>query len=173
MRKALILILSIALFASSAYADNFDISFSVGQDNYKWWNDGISFSYGMNFGLSEKVELDLWGISEAIPKPFASNMFGADIGITLLGRRSSGTKVAGTGINTLLSIGGFYRTDNNGAGPIISVTPLTVGNPITGRRERLLKTGIGWDFVNNQLVVTFSLLSLDFYVRGTYRDYDY
>lgn len=173
MRKVLTLLFLLVFLSLSVFADHFDIAFSFGQDNYKWWNNGISFSYGMNFGLSERVEFDIWGISDVIPKPFDSNMFGADISIALLGRRSSGTKVAGSGINMLLSIGGFYRTDNHGAGPIISLTPLTVGSPITGRRERLLKTGIGWDFVNNNLVVTFSLLNLDYYVRGTYRDYEY
>ena len=71
----------------------------------------------------------------------------------------------------LLSVGGFYRTGNNGAGPIVSITPLAVGTPVSGRRERILKTGVGYDAVNNEVVVTFSLISLDFYVRGTYRDY--
>ena len=123
--------------------------------------------------MTKKVELEIWGVSDLIPTPFKSNMIGAEIGITLLGRRTSGTKVAGTGINTLLSIGGFYRTDNDGVGAIISITPITVGNPITGRRERLLKTTIGWDFVNSKLMVAFSPLSLDLYVRGTYRDYEY
>ncbi len=173
MKRFLAVLVLLLVLSTSVFADTFDIAISVGQDNYKWWNNGLSFSYGMNFGLSQKVELDVWGISDLIPTPFKSNMFGADITLSLIGRRSSGTKVAGSGINTLLSIGGFYRTDNNGAGPILSVTPLTVGNPITGRRESLLKTGIGWDFVNNNLIVTFSLMSIDFYVRGTYHDYEY
>ncbi len=172
-KKLVLLILALACLLSSVFADHFDIAFSFGQDNYKWWNDGISFSYGMNFGLSERVELDVWGISEVIPVPFKSNMFGMDVTVGLLGRRSSGTIVAGSGINILLSVGAFYKTENNGAGPIVSITPLTVGSPITERRERLLKTGIGWDFVNNDLIVTFSLLNLDYYVRGTYRDYEY
>lgn len=173
MKKLFVFLMLLALVSFSIFATCFDISLSLGQDNYKWWNNGISFSYGINFGLSQKVELGFWGISDVVPDPFKSNMFGSDISITLLGRRSSGTKVAGTGINTLLSIGCFYRTDNNGVGPIVSLVPLTVGNPITGRRERLLKTGIGWDFKNSQLVVLFSLLSLNFYVKGTYRDYSY
>ena len=54
---------------------------------------------------------------------------------------------------------------------MVSITPLAVGSPISGRRERILKTGVGYDAVNNEVVVTFSLINLDLYVRGTYRDY--
>lgn len=173
MKKALLIIATMLCLVSAIFASTFDLAFSVGQDNYKWWNDGISFSYGMNIGVSERIEFSFWGISEAVPKPFKGNMVGVDVSIGLLGRRTSGTKVAGSGINTLLSIGGFYRTEDSGLGPIISITPLTVGNPITGRRERLLRTGLGWDFINSKLVVTFSLLNLDLYVKGSYRDYEY
>ena len=115
--------------------------------------------------------MNIWGISEAVPRPFGSSMFGLDFTCALLGPRSTASKRAGTGLNTLLSIGGFYRTDNNGAGPMVSITPLAVGSPISGRRERILKTGVGYDAVNNEVVVTFSLINLDLYVRGTYRDY--
>lgn len=174
MRKFLLVCLVVIVTVMPpVFADNFDIAFSFGAENYKWWNDGISFSYGMNFGFTPRFEIDLWGISDLIPTPFKSNMFGIDFTFSLLGRRSSGTIVAGSGINMLMSVGAFYRTDNNGAGPIISITPLTVGSPITTKRERLLKTGVGWDFVNNELVVTFSLMNFDYYVRGTYRDYEY
>lgn len=173
MRKVILVLFMVAIIPASILASAFDLSFSFGQDNYKWWNDGISFGYGMNFGISERVELGFWGISEVVPDPFRSNMLGFDVSFGVLGRRTSGTKVAGSGINTLVSVGGFYKTEDNGAGPIVSITPLTVGNPITGRRERLLKTGLGWDFVNNKLIVAFSLLNLDLYAIGSYRDYEY
>ena len=171
-RMLIILLLAISLFPVFG-GDFHDVSFSIGEQTYKWPERGISVTYGMNVGLTGKLELDLWGISELVPHPFASNMFGAELGIMLLGPRSTATKVMGSGINMMLSVGGFYRTDNNGAGPMISITPLVVGTPISGRRERILKTGIGYDAVNNGLVVTFSLLSLDYYVHGTWRDYSF
>lgn len=154
-------------------ADVFDISFSFGQDNYKWPQDGISVSYGASLGLSERFEVGAFGISEVTPKCFSDNLFGLEFTYSLLGRRTSGTKIAGSGINTLISLGGFYKTEDNGAGVLLSITPLSVGNPITGRRERLGRVGAGWDFVNNKFLVTFSLMNLDYYVRGSYRDYEY
>lgn len=171
MKKRIIVFALAMLFILPLAADVFDISLSLGMDSYRWPQNGISISYGAGFGLSQRCELDLYGISQTIPIPFSNNMFGAEITFSLLGRRTSGTSIAGSGINMLLSAGGFYITENNGAGLLVSFTPITVGNPITGRRERMLRTGAGWDFVNNRLVVTFSLLSLDYYVRGSYRDY--
>lgn len=174
MRKVFIaLFLFIALLQPVMAADYFDVSLSFGQASYKWPEKGISFTYGFNVGLTSRLEMNLWGISELVPMPFQSNMFGLDLTFALLGDRSTASKVAGSGLNTLVSIGGFYRLDNNGAGPIISITPLSVGSPISGRRERILKTGIGYDAVNNEVVVTFSLISIDYYLRGTWRDYSF
>ena len=171
MKRAVLVFLILLLLSPLSAGDYHDVSLTIGHGTYKWPEKGISFSYGINIGLSSRWELGFWGISEVVPKPFESNMFGIDFTFTLFGPRSTASKIAGSGINTALSIGGFYRTDNNGAGPIISITPITVGNPISGRRERILKTSIGYDAVNNELVILFSLINLDFYVRGTYRDY--
>lgn len=172
MKKKIVLIAISAILLLPLSADVFDIALSFGLDSYRWPQNGISFSYGASLGLSERCEISLYGISQAAPRPFSDNMLGAEIGFSLIGRRTSGTKVAGSGINMLLSAGAFYITEDNGAGVMMSFTPLTVGNPITGRRERMLRTSAGWDFVNNKLVVAFSLLSLDYYIRGSYRDYE-
>lgn len=174
MKKNLIAILLIVLsvFPLSA-GDHHDIALGFGHQTYKWPEKGISFSYSLSIGLTERMELGIWGNSELVPKPFASNLLGAELSFALMGPRSTASRVAGSGINTLLSVGGFYRIDNNGAGPMIALTPLTVGSPITGHRERILRTGIGYDFVNWEFVITFSLISIDYYVRGSWRDYEF
>lgn len=171
MRRAVIAIMLILLLLPLSAGDHHDISLSIGHGIYRWPEKGISFSYGVNIGLSERWEMDLWGVSELLPIPFSDNMFGIDFSAALLGPRSTASRIAGSGMNTLIGIGGFYRTDNNGAGPMISITPLTIGSPVSGRRERLFRTAVGYDAVNNGVVVLFSLLDIDFYVRGTYRDY--
>lgn len=172
-RFAIIAVIAVALLACAWAGDHHDISFSFGQQTYKWPEKGISFSYGINIGLTERLELGIWGVSELVPMPFESNMLGLDLSFALLGARSTASKTAGSGLNMLLSVGGFYRTDNNGAGPMISITPLSIGTPVSGRRERILKTGFGYDFVNKDFVITFSLVSIDYYVRGTWRDYSF
>ena len=137
MKRIAVIIMLIVSLGSLYAGDYYDISLSIGHGIYRWPEKGISFSYGMNVGLSERWEMEVWGVSELLPMPFANNMFGIDFSAAILGPRSTASKVAGSGINTLIGIGGFYRTDNNGAGPMVSITPLTVGSPISGRRERI------------------------------------
>ena len=173
MRRIAAVMIIILLITPAFAGDHQDISLSIGHQTYRWPERGISFSYGLNIGLTGRIEMDIWGVSELVPSPFGSNMFGLEIAFALMGARSTASSVAGSGINMLISAGGFYRTDNGGAGPVISITPLTVGSPVSGRRERILKTGVGYDFVNMELMITFSLISVDYYVRGSWRDYSF
>ena len=63
-----LLLASIALSTLHA-EDNFDISFFVGTGTKEWPEDGVSFTYGMNFGYRE-------------------------FSFTLMGPRSRGSKVS-------------------------------------------------------------------------------
>lgn len=174
MRKFFIAVLLVLLSVLPlAAGDYHDVALGFGHQTYKWPEKGISLSYSLSIGLTERMELDIWGNSELVPRPFGSNLLGAELSFALMWPRSTASRVAGSGINTLLSVGGFYRIDNNGAGPMIAITPLTVGSPITGHRERILRTGVGYDFVNWEFVITFSLISIDYYVRGSWRDYEF
>ena len=173
MKRIAVIIMLIVSLGSLHAGDYHDISLSIGHGIYRWPEKGISVSYGINIGLTGRMELGLGGISEAVPSPFASNMLGMELSFSLLGPRSTASKAAGSGISMLLSVGGFYRTDNGGAGPIVSISPLAVGTPISGRRERILKTGVGYDAVNGEVIVAFSLISFDWYLRGTWRDHSF
>lgn len=173
MRKVLAVVFIIISLVPLHAGDYHDISMSLGQQSYRWPEKGISSYYGVNIGLTERMELELWCNSALVPRPFESNMVGLELDWALLGPRSTATKIAGSALNTLIGIGGFYRTDNNGAGPFVSLTPLTVGTPVSGRREKILRTMIGYDAVNNEIMIGFSLIAIDFYVRGTWRDYSF
>ena len=171
MKRVLIVILALLLALPLAAGVYNDVSFSLGLDQYDL--DGISASYGVNVGLTSRLELDLWCISELIDMSFSENIFGAELCYSLIGKRSTGSIIAGSGINTIVGAGVFYNTANGGYGPILSITPICVGSPITGKRERIFRTGIGWDAANGEVLVTFSLVNIDIYARGTYRDYEY
>ena len=122
-------------------------------------------------GLTDKREVGFWGVSQVIPQPFKSNVLGGELSFALLGQRNTGSKVSGVNMNTLISLGGFWKTDDNGLGVMVGVTPLAVGSPALSRRERCLRTNIGWDFVNKKLLVVFSPMDVDIYIKGTYRDW--
>ena len=171
-KRFLIILLSILmLLPLSAKNKYFDFAFMIGQGNYTWPVKGIGVSYGFDVGLTDKIEFGFWGVSQVIPQPFKSNVLGGELSFALLGQRNTGSKVSGVNMNTLISLGGFWKTDDNGLGVMVGVTPLAVGSPALSRRERCLRTNIGWDFVNKKLLVVFSPMDVDIYIKGTYRDW--
>ena len=176
---AVLLMLAVLLLPVSA-GDHFHISFSVGAPqaaglfgrSFTEPMPGVNLSYGMNLGLSGRFEMSLGMVSSLVPEPWGENTVYAEFQAALLGRMSE-REGAGRRMNMLVGLGGFYSFDSTGyrgAGPYISWTPVTLGNPMSGRRERILRTVFGWDFVNNKAVLAFSPVEFDFYVRGTYRD---
>jgi len=54
---------------------------------------------------------------------------------------------------------------------LVSLTPITVGSPVTGKRERLLAVTLAYNLQTKQVGVLFDLLKFDFYVVGSYKDY--
>ena len=163
-----VLVLSLCVVSASPYND---FALMLGAGNFFNPSEGIAVSYGMTLGLTKTLDLSVTGMSELVPDIGNRNIFLLEIGMTISGARNTGSKVAGICINTEFSIGGFYRTDNGGAGVYLGISPLTIGSPTTTRRERSLRTNIGWDFVNRKLMVTFSPLDIEVYIVGTYRDW--
>ena len=135
-KRFLIILLSILmLLPLSAKNKYFDFAFMIGQGNYTWPVEGIGVSYGFDVGLTDKIEFGFWGVSQVIPQPFKSNVLGGELSFALLGQRNTGSKVSGVNMNTLISLGGFWKTDDNGLGVMVGVTPLAVGSQALSRRE--------------------------------------
>ncbi len=172
MKKRIVLLLVLLLVSSAfVFASTFDFALMLGCGNFYNPSEGIALSYGATFGLSKRVDFSLVGMSELVPDIGARNLFMAEFGFAILGARNTGSKVSGVCVNSVVSLGGFYRTDNNGAGIYLGLSPLTLGSPSTVKRERGLRTNIGYDFVNKKVLVTFSPLDIEIYLVGTYRDY--
>ena len=129
-KRFLIILLSILMLLPLSAKNNFfDFAFMIGQGNYTWPVEGIGVSYGFDVGLTDKIEFGFWGVSQVIPQPFKSNVLGGELSFALLGQRNTGSKVSGVNMNTLISLGGFWKTDDNGLGVMVGVTPLAVGSP--------------------------------------------
>ena len=78
MRRIAAAIIIILLITPAFAGDHQDIALSAGHQTYRWPERGISFSYGLNIGLTGRIEMDIWGVSELVPSPFGSNMFGLE-----------------------------------------------------------------------------------------------
>lgn len=176
-RTITVLIVLSAMLLPLAAADYADVSFSFGHQIWQSNITGIDVYYGMNVGLTSRLEASLWGESMLTPDFFGRNAMGLSFSYALLGERSTGSKIAGPNMNTLLN-GGIIFTMNNRwevfmpTDLYLSITPLTVGSPVNGRRERLLEVGVSWNWFTNEFRVLFSLFKLDYYVRGSWRSYE-
>ncbi len=156
-----------------------DLGFTFGQGALsfsKYTDPGLSVVLGTTLGLTQRVELDVTALVELIPNPFASAMLGIEVGVGLLGERSFGDNRAGIGINTMLSAGMLLsdHTPNGQFAPthvLLAVTPVTVGTPYSGKRERLGKMGVAWNFWDNSFSMYWSVALYDLYVGGTWRDF--
>lgn len=173
MRRRLIALLILLLFASSfIYASSTtDFALMIGCGNFYNPSEGISFSYGATLGLTRTLDLSFVGMSEVIPSAFNRNIFMLEAGMTLMGDRNTGSKVSGICVNSVISLGAFFKTEDNGAGVYLGLSPLTIGAPMTAKRERGFRTNVGYDFVNRKVFFTFSPIDIEVYLVGTYRDW--
>ena len=165
------LISSLSLFAG----DHFDISLGFGHyADFKKANS-LSLYYGSTIGLTDRLELTLGMVSEVTPEPFSSNELQIGLDFAIMGQRSTASRVAGSSINTLVGAGIIISQAKNSflpSGVFLSITPLTIGAPIHSRRERAFEIGCAYDWFENKFKFTFSFIKLDFYVRGSWRDYN-
>lgn len=167
-----LLIIVLTIFSSLyAHSGSFDLALMVGSGSFKNPKDGISASYGVTVGITPYIDFSLVGISEIIPSIGKNNVFLFEATTTLMGKRNTGSSVSGINLNSLLSLGAFYSTIDKGGGLYLGLTPLAVGSPTLTRRERVLRTNVGWDFVNKKVFVTFSPIDIEVYLIGTYRDF--
>ncbi|HKL58459.1 MAG TPA: hypothetical protein VJ863_01060 [Sphaerochaeta sp.] len=180
MRKLHISLVVLILLNACLFAGTFDLGITLGT-NAHWGEDSydsskLKLAWGVTVGISDDWELDLQANSALIPDLFGDTTIAILMQKSLLGQRSTGTKVAGLGVNTLLGAGLLLTDYFPGdfllpTHVLLSLTPLAVGNPISAKRERAFTLTLAYNFITNQVSVLFDLVKYDLYVVGTYRDY--
>lgn len=180
MRKKVLLVCMMIGFAFPLFAGYFDVGITLGTNAHLGERDldssRLKLAWGLSIGLTDVWELDIQTDTQLVPKFLGNHSVSMLIQRTLLGQRSTGGKTAGVGINTLIGVGAMisaYTPEGTTtlSHLLVSLTPVTVGSPITGKRERVLTLTLAYNLYSNQVVVLFDLLKFDFYVRGSYKDY--
>ncbi len=179
-KKLLLIGIVVLVFASPLFAGYFDLGITLGTNAHMYEKDldpsRMKLAWGITTGLTNRWELDVQVDTRIIPDPFSSSSVSLLMQRTLLGQRSTSSSVAGVGINTLVGAGIMispYREEETlGVSHILlSLTPITIGSPVTGKRERLLSLTLAYNLSNRQVGLLFDLIKYDFYVVGTYKDY--
>lgn len=180
MRKLCISLIALIVLHASLFAGTFDLGITLGTTTH--WGESsydsskLKLAWGVTLGLTDDLELDLQANSALIPQFFGDTTVAVLLQKALLGQRSTGTRVAGLGVNTLLGAGLLFSDYFPGkylmpTHIILSLTPLAVGNPISAKRERAFTMTLAYNFLTAQVSVLFDLIKYDLYLVGTYRDY--
>ncbi|MBR1918381.1 MAG: hypothetical protein IJ831_02025 [Spirochaetales bacterium] len=154
-----------------------DVSLSFGQySDTSMEQEVLNLRYGATIGLTKRSEVMLWGASTLTPELFDENKAGLGLSLALQGNRSTGTKVQGPSCNTLVTLGliASERNDENEFRPTsvyLSVTPFSLGTPIMGKRERMFEVGVEYNWCVEKFSIFISVLNLDYYIHGTWKDY--
>src|SRR5574344_216243 len=172
--KKLIIVVLVLCISFSVAADSVlmkDIGFSFGHGNFLFDSydpSGVGLLLGGTFGLTQRLELDVCGMMMLTPLFGSDYSVGLELAFALMGERVFDYDNAGLGINSLVSIG-LYANDHNAENRFLPtiitlrLTPLTVGSPRTGRRERMLPMGVAWNFLSGEFTFFFSAFIFDFY----------
>jgi hypothetical protein len=133
---------------------------------------GVFASIGAVLGLGPRLEAGASFIPRLSPEAFDDILAEAHLGLSLVGPRvsASGPVIY---VNTLLDAGVFLGWHDVSSGsPTISraaflrLTPLTIGNPFYGRRDRLLSFGVARDFDSGAISLFANILSADIYLAS-------
>lgn len=179
MRKIYLLVV-LALLQVSLFAGTFDLGITLGTTAH--WGERtydtskLKMAWGVTMGISDDWELNIQANSALVPQFFGDTSVAVLFQKSLLGQRSTGTRVAGLGVNTLFGAGLLFSDYFPGnfflpTHILLSLTPLAVGNPISAKRERAFTVTLAYNVLTTQVSVLFDLVKYDFYLVGTYRDY--
>ncbi len=123
-------------------------------------------------GVTPSVEIGASVIPRLTPVPGRDIFIEAHAGLSVMGMRSRPDGQPAAFLNTLLDAGvlvGFHGVGT--ASPEVTkhlflrITPITLGNPYYGRRDRLYAIGIQYDPDARSTSIFMSVLSTDIFIR--------
>jgi hypothetical protein len=173
------LALVFALAGSIAGAQ--DLAFSIGAWSFfrsaggdlPSRSPGLFASFGACYGLTPRLEAGASVVPRLAPAPFDDLFVEEHVGISLIGDRVSETGGPAIYINTLLDIGILFGAHNVISGApgfsralFLRLTPLALGNPYYGRRDRMFSTGLIYDYDAGSVSLFMNIIAADFYLAS-------
>jgi hypothetical protein len=180
MKKHMATMVLLLLTVPFLFAGTFDLGLTLGTSSHfyenTYDNETVKFVWGATIGMTDILELDLQANSQLVPVFFGDTNVSVLVQRTLIGQRNTGKKVAGIGVNTLVGAGVMFSDYDEGGqfGPthlLVSITPISIGSPYAGKRERILSLTLAYNLYSSQVSLVMDLLKYDFYTIGTYRDF--
>ncbi len=180
MRKRVALISMMIVFSLPVFAGYFDVGITLGTNAHMKEKSldpsRLKLAWGAAIGITDVWEIDIQANTQLVPTFVGSSAVSLLAQRTLLGQRSTGGKTAGIGVNSLIGVGAMFSPYTPEgvvtlSHLLFSVTPLTVGSPVTGKRERAFALTLAYNLHTKRVAILFDLVKFDFYVVGSYKDY--
>jgi len=158
-----------------------DLAFSIGtwsffRDKSGAWPSGGpgSFaSFGLTYGLTPRLEAGISLVPRMAPDPFDDILAEGHVGLSLFGDRISGSGAPAIYINTLADIGFILGAHNVYSGTteyskavFVRLTPISLGNPYYGRRDRIFSVGLLYNFDTASASLFINLVAADFFLAA-------
>lgn len=171
----LAIFLLLAIGASCAQ----DLAFSIGSWSFlpdaagktPARGPGLFPSFGATYGVTRYLEAGVAMIPRITPKPFDELFIEEHVGLSLFGERVKTSGGPAVYINTLLDAGFLFGAHELLSGSpeysravFVRLTPITLGNPYYGRRDRMLSVGLVYDYDAKSASLFLTLIASDFYL---------
>jgi len=167
--------------AAVAGAGAQDMAFSIG--TWSFFRDsagrlpsgepGTFASLGATYGLSPRVEAGVALIPRLLPDTFDDLFVEEHIGISLFGERARKSGEPAIYINAILDVGVLFGAHKILSGSpefsrafFLRLTPITLGTPYYGRRDRMLSTGLIYDYDSGSASLFMNIIAADFYLAS-------
>lgn len=125
------------------------------------FNPGSSVVAGTTFGITQRFEAELFSVIPAAPIPFSGISGGAAVTASLSGPRELHSGEGTLFFGAYLSAGYLYGADSHGV--FLRLTPLAVGGPYYGIRERAASVNLFYDIKNSEFSVFWNIFLIDLY----------
>ncbi len=168
MKRIILLIIFCISAAMSIEAQ--DISLTYGPWSFISEDDAVSggvYPYaGINFGLNDRLEAQIFAIAEAAPVPLERIMMGAGLSAGILGGRHI------TYFNMYADLDFIYGLRFTDSGvehnrfAAFRLSPLAIGNDYNGYRDRIFTMGVMYNFDSGLFSFTWNLLIFDMFLNS-------
>lgn len=123
-----------------------------------------TYAYGgLALGGGSRLEAEAFGVAELMPAPGATVLAGASVGLSLGGPRIP------TYFNVVVDLGYVQTLVDDGLpgfGPaylMVRLSPLVIGNPLYGHRDRMFSLGVLYGLGERSLSVIWNVLIIHWY----------
>lgn len=164
IQQLLIIVLLGFPWMISAYTPGFTVGTWSISERSSFMDPGAYGYIGGNFGISPRIEMDVFSVLHITPIPFANVYGGCSVNVLLVTPQDRSSEEHPYFLNSICSLGYIQRI-GKGFSPavFIRITPLALGGALYRSRERGPSIGIIYDIKESSFSMFWNFFLFDTY----------